>query len=142
MTGLEEVDHEAVRVRQFSQSLAGEARKWFTSLPDNSILGYQAFEDAFKSQWAEKKYPRKCVSQFYSMNKGESGSIQEFSYRFMKVYHAIPSQFRPPLRSTQLQYDEAFYSEFTLWLSEIKSASMVDMMNYAIEVYITLTAAI
>ena len=44
----EEVDHEDINVRLFSQRIAREARRWFSSLPDSSILGYQALEDAFK----------------------------------------------------------------------------------------------
>ena len=45
---LEEIDHEDIKVRLFSQSLAGEMRKWFKNLLDNSILNYQSFEDSFK----------------------------------------------------------------------------------------------
>ena len=55
---LEEVDHDDVKVRLFSQTLAGEARKWYKNLPDNSILSYQAFEDSFKDKWADKKNPK------------------------------------------------------------------------------------
>ena len=59
----------------------------------------------------------------------------------MKVYHAIPSEFEPPLGSSQLQYAKEFDSEFTLWLSERILASMDDMMNDSIEVEINLIAA-
>ena len=56
----------------------------------------------------------------------------------MKVYNASPSQFKPPIVSSLLHYAEAFDSEFTLCLSERRSASLVDMMNDAIEVEINL----
>ena len=59
----------------------------------------------------------------------------------MKVYNAISSQFKPPPISAQLQYVEAFDSEFTLWPSERRSASLADMMNDAIEIEINLTVA-
>ena len=59
----------------------------------------------------------------------------------MKVYNSIPSQFKTPLGASQLQYAEAFDSEFTLWMSETKSASLTDMMNDSLEVEINLTAA-
>ena len=72
---LEEVDHEDIKVRMFSQILAGEARRWLTSLPDSSLLGYQNLEDAFKGKWAEKKDPRRFLSQFYSIKREESESI-------------------------------------------------------------------
>ena len=90
---MEEVDHEDVKFRLFSQILAGEARRWFTSLPDNSILGYQDFKNVFKKQWEERKYPRRCLSQFHSMRSEESESVYEFSDIFMKEYDGIPVQF-------------------------------------------------
>ena len=52
----------------------------------------------------------------------------------MKVYNSIPSQFNPPPDSSQLQYVEAFDSDFTLLLSERISASLANMMNDVIEV--------
>ena len=74
------------------------------------------------------------------MRGKESESLQVFFDRFMKVYNAIPSQFKPPIGSSQLQYAEAFDSEFTLWLSERRSTSLEAMMKYAIEVEVNLTA--
>ena len=115
---MEEVDHEDVKSKRFSQSLAGEARIWFTSLPDNSIMGYQDFEGAFKNQWAEKKDPKKCLSQFHSIRRDESEFVQKFFDRFRKVYNTIPTQVKPPASAAQLQYAEDFDSEFSLWLSE------------------------
>ena len=52
---LEEVDHDDVKVILFSQRLAGEERKWFKNVPDNSILNYQAFEDSVKDKRGDKK---------------------------------------------------------------------------------------
>ena len=71
-TNLDEVDHDDVKVRLFSQSLAGEARNWFTSILDNSILSYQDFEDSFKNKWEENEDPMKCLSQFHSIKRRDS----------------------------------------------------------------------
>ena len=128
-----------MKVRLFAQCLAREERKWFTNLPDHSILNYQSFEDAFKNKWVDKKNPKLYLSQYHSMRRKESESVQEFSDRFMKVYNVIPAQFKPPLGSSQLQYAEAFDSEFTLLFSEIRSASLDDMMKYSIELEVNLT---
>ena len=94
---LEEVDHDDVKVRLFTQSLVGEARKWFKNILDNSILNYQAFEYSFKEKWEDNKNPKQYLSQYHSMRRRESESIQEFSNRFMKTYNVIPAQFKPPL---------------------------------------------
>ena len=59
----------------------------------------------------------------------------------MKLYNAIPTHFKPPFGSTQLQYAEYFDSECTLWLSERRSASLTNIMKDFIEVEINLTVA-
>ena len=74
------------------------------------------------------------------MSRRESESIQEFPDRFMKVYNDIPSQFMPPIGSIQLQYVEAFDSEFTLWLCERRSTSLGTMMKDVVEVEVNLNA--
>ena len=55
---LEEVDHDDVKVILFSQILLGEARKRYKNLTYDSILSYQAFEDAFKNKWEDQKNPK------------------------------------------------------------------------------------
>jgi hypothetical protein len=44
---LEEVDFADVKMRLFAQSLAGEVRKWFRSLPTTSIINFETFETSF-----------------------------------------------------------------------------------------------
>jgi hypothetical protein len=44
---LEEVDYEDVKMRLFTQILAGDLRKWFRSLPTGSITDFEAFETSF-----------------------------------------------------------------------------------------------
>ena len=82
---LEEVDHDNVKARLFSQSLVGEAIKWYKNLPNDSILSNKDFKYSFKDKWVDKKNPKQYLSQYYSMRRRESKSIQEFSVRFMKV---------------------------------------------------------
>ena len=59
----------------------------------------------------------------------------------MKTYNSIPTQFKPPPGSAQLQYVEAFDSEFTLLLSERRSTSLTDTIKDSIEVEVNLTSA-
>ena len=54
---LEEIDHDDVKMRVFAQSLAGEARKWFTALPNASIADFPVFEVLFKNKWEERRIP-------------------------------------------------------------------------------------
>ena len=54
---LEEFDYADVKMRLFSQSLLGEAKKWFKDFPDGSILNFQAFQNAFLDRWDDKENP-------------------------------------------------------------------------------------
>ena len=81
------------------------------------------------------------LSQYHSMRRKESEFVQEFSDKFMKVSNSIPTQFKPPIGSAHLQHTEAFNSEFTLWLREIRSTSSTAMMRDTIEVEVNMVAA-
>ena len=54
--------------------------------------------------------------------------MQDFSYRFKKIYNAIFFDVKPPLGATKLHYVDAFSSEFTLLLRERRLVSLEDMM--------------
>jgi hypothetical protein len=51
---LEKVDYEDVKMRLFAQSLTGEVKKWFRSLPAASIPYFATFETSFLSKWGDK----------------------------------------------------------------------------------------
>ena len=52
-----EIVDETVKLRLFSQSLGGEARKWFKGLTPHSINDLQAFHQLFLNKWEVKKNP-------------------------------------------------------------------------------------
>jgi hypothetical protein len=54
---LEEVYFEDVKMRYFTQSLAGEVRKWFIALPPANIENFEDFEKSFLAKWGDKKNP-------------------------------------------------------------------------------------
>jgi hypothetical protein len=93
---LEEVDFEDVKMRLFTQSLAGEVRKWFRALPPASITDFEAFETSFLAKWGDKKNPLQLLTQYNNMKRSPDETVQEFSARFMKVYNAIPAEVNPP----------------------------------------------
>jgi hypothetical protein len=51
---LEEVDHEDAKLRLFTQSLSGQVKKWFKSLPAVSIPDFEDFETLFLARWGDK----------------------------------------------------------------------------------------
>ena len=75
---LEEVDYADVKMWLFSQSLLGEAKKWFKYFLVASILTFQAFQNAFLERWDDKQIPLQLLSQYTSLKKGGFESVQNF----------------------------------------------------------------
>ena len=121
-----------LRSYYFPKSFLEKQGNGIKKLTYDSILSYQAFEDAFKNKWEDQKNPKRYLSQYHSMWRKECDSIQEFLDRFMKVYNSIPAQFTHPIGSAQLQYAESFDGDFSLWLRKRRSTSLATMMKDAI----------
>jgi hypothetical protein len=115
---LEEVDFEDVKMRLFTQSLVGEVRKWFKPLPLANIANFEAFETSFIAKWGDKKNPLQFLTQYNNMKRSPEEIVQEFSSRFMKVYHTTSTDVKPPPKSSQVRYVDSFESDFALLLRE------------------------
>jgi hypothetical protein len=63
------VEHADVWMRLFVQSLDGEARKWFRSLPPNSIVGIDALDDTFLRHWGDKKDYLYYITEFGALKR-------------------------------------------------------------------------
>ena len=85
------IEHEDVYMRLFVQSLDGDIRIWFITLPPGSINSWQALEYTFFQQWGEKKEFQYYLSEFFSLRKQEAENVEEFTKRFNKLYHNIPT---------------------------------------------------
>jgi hypothetical protein len=59
----------------------------------------------------------------------------------MRTYESIPADVKPTPRVAKLHYEDDFDSEFTLLLREIRSTSLENMMQDAIEVKVNLSAS-
>ncbi|XP_059277550.1 uncharacterized protein LOC132031594 [Lycium ferocissimum] len=59
------VTQEAVRLKLFKYSLAGEARKWFTKLPRNSIATWEEMVKVFLRKWYPPSKRAKICDQIY-----------------------------------------------------------------------------
>jgi hypothetical protein len=128
-------------MRLFTQSLSGEVRKWFKSLPATSIQDFTAFETSFITRWGDKKNPLQLLTQYNNMKRASDETVQEFSAHFMRVYNSIPAEVQPPPGAAQLRYADSFDSDFTLLLRERRSANLDAMMSDTIEVEVNLMAS-
>jgi hypothetical protein len=84
--------HIGIWMRIFVHSLKGKARKWFRDLPPGSVDGIEAFDNAFLAQWGDKKDFMYYMTEFGSLKRKEGESVSDFSKRFNKMYHKIPTE--------------------------------------------------
>ena len=88
---LHEIDIVDVQIRLFAQTLAGDVRKLFRSLPDNSIDSLEVFQQHFLNRWENKNNPLQVLSEYENIRRGPNETVQDYCTRFNNIYNAIPS---------------------------------------------------
>ena len=125
-------------MRLFAQSFSRDVKKWFRGILASSIHDFQEFETTFLRKWEHKINSLQLLTQYNNLKRGLAESVQDFSTRFMKTYDSIPADVKPPPSAAKLHYADAFDSEFSLLLREIRFVSLTDMMDDAIKVEVNL----
>ena len=75
------------------------------------------------------------ILEEYDYLKRKPGeTVQQFSARFNKVYHAMPIDINPPLGSAHLHFPDAFDPEMAIQLRERNTASLEEMQSIAVDV--------
>jgi hypothetical protein len=128
------VEHADVWMRLFMQSLNGEERKWFRSLPPNSIDDIVALYDAFLKHWAHKKDFLYYIIEFGALRRNQGESIPDFTKRFNQMYGKILEEIKPSETSAKITFANAFDAEFSLFLRERRTTTLSIMQDASIEV--------
>jgi len=121
-------------MRLFVQSLDGEARKWFRSLPANSIADIIALDEAFLNRWADKKDFQYYLTEFGALRRKQGESIPDFTKRFNLMYGKIPEEIKPSEASAKITFANAFNDKFSLFLRERRATTLSLMQDATIEV--------
>jgi hypothetical protein len=80
-----EVEYEDVVMRMFVQTLEGDARIWYKSLPDASIDGWDSFQEKFTERWVDKHDNSFLLKAFSNIKRNENETVPEFNTRFSKT---------------------------------------------------------
>jgi hypothetical protein len=128
------IDYSDVWMRLFVQSLDGEVRKWFRSLPPASIADIEALYEAFIKKWGDRRDYLYYITEFGALKRKNGESISDFTKRFNKMYGRIPDEIKPTEASTKITYANAFDAEFSLLLRERRSTTLLSMQEATIEV--------
>jgi hypothetical protein len=121
-------------MRDFSQSLQGDAKAWFRHLHPQSISSWDELREDFCRFLDERKSWNILLSEFYSMRRMKDETISISSRIFSSLYYKIPKEVQPPEVATILHFVTTFQLELSFLLMEKKSMSLQQMFNNAQEV--------
>jgi len=93
---LHEIDEFDVQMRLFSQTLVGDANKWFKGLLANHITDLVALNRLFIDRWERRKNPLQILSEYDNIRRAPNESVQDYCTRFNNIYNAIPTNIKPP----------------------------------------------
>lgn len=115
---LHEIDIFDVQMKLFAQTLAGDVRKWFRSLPDNSTDSLEVFQQQFLKIWEKKKNPQYILSEYENIRRGPNEIVQDYYTRFNGIYNAIPVNLIPPLDLALIKFTDGFDTDMSYHLRE------------------------
>jgi hypothetical protein len=118
----------------FSLSLQGKVKNWFKNLPDASISSFHQFVKVFLDRWVIMRNVFLILEEYDHLKRQPGETVQQFSARFNKVYHAMPVDIRPPPGSTHLHFPDAFDPEMAFQLREQNTATLEEMKKIAVDV--------
>ena len=76
--------------RAFPKSLIGDARRWFTRLPTESIGSWDELARAFMLKFGSKVSTEKDASALFDVIQGSKETIRDYTQRFEKMAARIP----------------------------------------------------
>jgi len=113
---LHEIDESDVQMRLFSQTLAGDVKKWFKGLPANHIVDLVAFHRLFIDRWERKKNPLQILSEYENIRRAPNESIQDYCTRFNSIYNAIPANIKPTPDLALIKFPDGFDTDMSYQL--------------------------
>jgi hypothetical protein len=131
---LYEVEDDDVCIRMFSLSLQGKVKNWFRNLPSASIINFHQFMQVFLDRWVVMRNIFLLLEEYDHLKRKPGETIHQFSARFNKVYHAIPTDIRPPPGSSHLHYPDAFDPKMTFQLRERNITNLEEMHSIVVDV--------
>jgi hypothetical protein len=129
-----EVEYDDVYIIMFSLSLGDKVKNWFKNLPAASINNFHQFVQVFLDLWVIMRNVFLILEEYDHLKRHPGETIQQFSTRFNKVYHAMPVDIRPPPGSSHLHFPDAFDPEMAFQLRERNTATLEEMKNIAVDV--------
>jgi len=129
-----------VQMRLFAKTLAGDVRKWFRTLPANSIDNLDMFYQQFLNRWEKKKNPLHILSEYENIRRVPNETVQGYCTRFNNIYNAIPVNLRPPPDLALIKFPNGFETDMANQLRERNPPTLEELQSVAISVESNLLA--
>jgi len=137
---LHKIDEEDLQMRLFSQTLAGDVKKWFKGLPAGHIVGFPVFHRLFINRWETKKNPLQILSEYENIRRDPNESVQDYCTRFNSIYNAIPANIKPPPDLELIKFPDGFDADMSYQLRERNPPTLEQIQSDAISVESNLLA--
>ena len=110
---------EDVVMKLFSNTLHGDAKKWYNNLPNASITSMDQFEEVFLEEWGIKSEDIPILQKkFEDIKQNENETLFNFQSRFEGTLHQIPATHRPGEEYVVHLYTHAILAHLGLPLSK------------------------
>lgn len=129
-----------MKMSLFSQSINGEVRKWFKSLPATTINDLATFYQSFLNKWETKNNTLQVLNEYKNLKRGPNEIVEEYYDRFNRVYSAIPAAIKPPLGLALIHFPEGFDFDMAYQLRERDPTTLEEMQSNVVKVEANLLA--
>ena len=103
-----EIDDETIKMRIFAQSLGGEVKKWFKSLPPGSIQDLLALYQTFINKWEVRENPHQLLAEYMALKRNVGESVHDYTTRFNSIYDVVHPHVKPPQDMALAKYPDGF----------------------------------
>jgi hypothetical protein len=121
-------------MRLFTQSLIGDIKKWFKSLPTASIPDLVSFQRSFLDRWEVTKNLLQILTEYKNIKRNQGETVQDYCTCFNNLYNAIPTEIKPPQGLELIKFSDGFDADMSYQLRERNAATLEDMQKSAISV--------
>jgi hypothetical protein len=112
-------DAEDVVMKLFSNTLHGNAKKWYDNLPNASITSMNQLEEVFLEEWGiQSEDISVLLKNFEHIKQTENETLFNFQSRFEGTLHQIPASHRPEEEYVVHLYTHAILAHLGLPLSK------------------------
>ena len=129
-----EIEEETIKMTIFTQSLEGEAKKWFKRLTPNNINDLPSLYQTFINKWEIKNNPLQILLEYNKLKRNFGQSVQYYCTRFNSVYNALRPNIKPPPGLALAKFPEGFDPDMAYQLRERDPLTLEDMQRGAISV--------